>query len=175
MEMVYWVYFTINSSNQSILPLQLIAIVRVCKKKNMADYLPKSSPATQIWVNNRHVFLLIADGCAHIIRSLDTRFQVITEDIISFFSPIQHIWANEGLCLLIQTHYFSANAVPEAVASRPRGGRVCSQRRLRLLPDSPTDIGSLLSGCCFLERAKKKAQSAEALWAIFFPWFIRKR
>jgi hypothetical protein len=44
--MVYWVYFTINSSNQSILPLQLIAIVRVCKKKNMADYLPKSSPAT---------------------------------------------------------------------------------------------------------------------------------
>ena len=46
MEMAYWVYFTINSSNQSILPLQLIAIVRVCKKKNMADYLPKSSPAT---------------------------------------------------------------------------------------------------------------------------------
>ena len=190
MEMVYWVYFTINSSNQSILPLQLIAIVRVCKKKNMADYLPKSSPATQIWVNNRHVFLLIADGCAHIIRSLDTRFQVITEDIISFFSPIQHIWANEGLCLLIQTHYFSANAVPEAFASRPRGDRitskrrlhhvpeavvsaprggcVCSQRRLRLLPDSPTDIGSLLSGCCFLERAKKKPKAQKRFGLSFF-------
>ena len=64
--------------------------------------------------------------------------------------------------------------LPETVVSRPRGDRVCSQRRLRLLPDSPTDIGSLLSGCSFLE-GSKKAQSAEALWTIFFPWFIRKR
>ena len=149
--MVYWVYFTINSSNQSILPLQLIAIVRVCKKKN-----------------NRHVFLLIADGCAHIIRSLDARFQVITENIISFFSPIQHIWANEGLCLLLQTHCFSANAAPETFASRPRGGRVTSQRRLRLLPDSPTGIGSLLSGCSFLERAKKKPKAQKRFGLSFF-------
>lgn len=49
--------------------------------------------------------------------------------------------------------------VPEAVVSAPRGGRVTSQRRLRLLPDSPTGIGALLSGCSFLEGSKKpKAQ-----------------
>ena len=164
MEMVYWVYFTINSSNQSILPLQLIAIVRVCKKKNMADYLPKSSPATQIWVNNRHVFLLIADGCAHIIRSLDARFQVITEDIISFFSPIQHIWANEGLCLPLQTHCFSANAVPEAFASRPRNVRVTSQRRSRHVPEA---IASRPRGDCVCSQIHRQTQGLCCRDAVF--------
>ena len=80
--------------------------------------------------------LQIADGCAHIISSLDARFQAITENIITFFWPIQHILANEGLYLPLQTHCFSANAAPETFASRPRGGRVCSQRRLRLLPEA---------------------------------------
>lgn len=57
--------------------------------------------------------------------------------------------------------------LPETVVSRPKGDRVCSQRRLRLLPDSPTDIGSLLSGCCFLERAKKSPKRRSALGYLF--------
>ena len=80
--------------------------------------------------------LQIADGCAHIIRSLDARFQAITENIITFFWPIQHILANEGLYLPLQTHCFSANAVPEAIISRPRNVRVTSQRRSRHVPEA---------------------------------------
>ncbi len=44
MEMVYWVYFTINCSNQSTLPLQLIAIVRVCKKKKYGGLFTQIDP-----------------------------------------------------------------------------------------------------------------------------------
>ena len=57
--------------------------------------------------------------------------------------------------------------VPEAVVSAPRGGRVTSQRRLRLLPDSPTGIGALLSGCSFLEGSKKSPKRRNALGYLF--------
>lgn len=58
--------------------------------------------------------------------------------------------------------------VPEAVVSAPRGGRVTSQRRSRLLPDSPTGIGSLLSGCSFLERTNKKPKAQKCFGLSFF-------
>lgn len=58
--------------------------------------------------------------------------------------------------------------LPETVVSRPRGDRVCSQRRLRLLPDSPTGIGSLLSGFSFLERTKKEPKAQKRFGLSFF-------